>query len=374
MMIRGSQRPASSATRSTSCHDSNGSRPSERRTVGVLARRAGLSSIRLFVIPNPYTWRSAPRGARIHDSVDLTITSLLRDEQIIDHEGTIRLPETAGFVEASEDVPDWDAVIGEQPDIANPPDMEAADEKRIAPPDGKGLLVLRSDMPLLELEVQLIKLIDRAESAHGSAAPGTRLVACQFTIRNRGRVVFEPYRTGARWTGEDSSGGSLEATTVRVDPSLHATRIRPGGVGTGFITFEVPEPSSLSVIMFNPSGESDTGIWPILSRHIDDAVPQQHADSRRTALQEELPSDRRVDVMSVSSSGATMSLAIDAPSVSEATELLDAAGIKLKAGPRYTSERRGARQTVFISTTSFEAVERILRREGFDFRPGPLGP
>jgi very-short-patch-repair endonuclease len=311
-------------------------------------------------------------GARIQDAIGLAIAALLNGGAILDNGGTITLPRTEIAIAEIDEVPDWDAVIEDQPDLGAVPDIEESNNERVAPPDGNGLLVLRSDMPLLELEVQLIKVIGTNESAHGSPVEGNRLVAGQFTIRNRGRVLYEPYRAGARWAAEDDQGNVLEPTGLHVDPSLHATRIRPGGVGTGFITFEVPTVASLHAIMFTPSENSDTGIWPDVWRNIE-AVPTPPAKVAPRSADVSSSGDKRVDVMNVSSSGATVSIAIDALTVTEATELLDGAGIKLKAGTRYVSERRGPRQTVFLETASFNKALKVLKAAGFDVRLGPLG-
>ncbi len=313
-------------------------------------------------------------GARIQDAIGLTITSLLRAKRILNEQGSITLPK----VEASDDlldaIPDWDAVIGDQPRREVVPDIEEANEERIAPPDGNGLLILRSDMPLLELEVQLIKVVSATESPHGTPDDGNRLVAGQFSIRNRGRVVYEPYRSGARWTARDGQGNMLGTTTLRIDPSLHATRVRPGAVGTGFITFELASTASLDAIMFAPSSQSDTGIWPDVWRSIENTGVPQDGAKTRDAPEAASSGERRVDVMSLSSSGATVSIAIDAPNVTEAVELLDAAGVKLKAGSRYVSERRGQRQTLLIETGAFGKAMRALEAAGFDVRLGPLRP
>ena len=311
-------------------------------------------------------------GARIQDAIGLTITSLLKGSRILDEHGSITVPKPEFSPEPVELIPDWDAVIDGQSELDIVPDIEESNEERVAPPDGNGLLVLRSDMPLLELEIQLINVVRATESAHGVPADRNHLAAGQFSIRNRGRVVYEPYRSGARWTARDNQGNVLETTKLHLDPTLHATRVRPGGVATGFITFELPNAASLVTIMFRPSAQSDTGIWPDVWRGIEaTATPQQAAEQPTSEAL--LSGEKRVDVMSLSSSGATVSIAIDAPRVIEATDLLDAAGIRLKAGSRYVSERRGPRQTLFVETAAFAKAGRILEAAGFDVRLGPLG-
>ena len=123
--------------------------------------------------------------------------------------------------------------------------------------------------------------------------------------------------------------------------------------------------------MFTLSDESDTGVWPDVSRRVEDA-PAAASFAANDLLAESAVDGRRVDVMGISTSGESISLAVDAQYVSEASELLDAAGIKLTAGRRYVSERRGPRQTVFIPTSSLPRAQEVLEGGDFDFRPGRL--
>ena len=116
-------------------------------------------------------------------------------------------------------------------------------------------------MPVLDLEVQLVKIVDGADSTHGTTSPGSRLVAGQFAIRHRAGVVFEPYKAGTLWKASDRAGVDYEPTAKRVDPSLHALRLRPGASATGFITFELPGDAILETVTFSPSSDADLGIW-----------------------------------------------------------------------------------------------------------------
>ena len=76
--------------------------------------------------------------------------------------------------------------------------------------------------------------------------------------------------------------------------------------------------------------------------------------------------------MNVSSSGATLSLAIDTRSVADVLARITDLGIQVTEGEVYTSQRRGTRQTLFMPTAAFESVEKVLLSSGYDVRRGPL--
>ncbi|MDA5281630.1 DUF4352 domain-containing protein [Streptomyces sp. Isolate_45] len=119
------------------------------------------------------------------------------------------------------------------------------------------------------LAVTLVKVVDPARTGNPYSAPdaGSRLVAVQFRLKNTGTAVYQDSPSnGAKVVDEQGQqfGSAYQDTTA--GPGFPGSiTVAPGDTGLGFITFEVPKASRVTMVQFamNSGFSPNTGQWRV---------------------------------------------------------------------------------------------------------------
>jgi len=130
-------------------------------------------------------------------------------------------------------------------------------------------ITLKGNTPGSEVTVVVTKVVDPTSSTNGFSTPaaGSRYVAVQFQINNTGTAAYsDAPSNGAKVA--DSSGQQFSSTytsAVSAGPTLPGTvKLTPGGKALGYIVFEVPTASKVSMVQFGTnSGFGGTGEWQV---------------------------------------------------------------------------------------------------------------
>jgi len=130
-------------------------------------------------------------------------------------------------------------------------------------------ITLKGNTPGSEVTVVVTKVVDPTSSTDGFSTPaaGSRYVAVQFQINNTGTAAYsDAPSNGAKVA--DSSGQQFSSTytsAVSAGPTLPGTvKLTPGGKALGYIVFEVPTASKVSMVQFGTdSGFGGTGEWQV---------------------------------------------------------------------------------------------------------------
>lgn len=130
-------------------------------------------------------------------------------------------------------------------------------------------ITLKGNTPGSEVTVVVTKVVDPTTSTNQFITPaaGSRYVAVQFQINNTGTAAYsDSPSNGAKVA--DSSGQQFDSTytsAVSAGPTLPSSvKLTPGGKALGYIVFEVPTTSKVSLIQFGTdSGFGGTGEWQV---------------------------------------------------------------------------------------------------------------
>jgi hypothetical protein len=130
-------------------------------------------------------------------------------------------------------------------------------------------ITLKGNTPGSEVTVVVTKVVDPTTSTDQFSTPaaGSRYVAIQFQINNTGTAAYsDSPSNGAKVA--DSLGqqfDSSDASAVAAGPMLPSSvKLMPGDKALGYIVFEVPTASKVSMVPFGTdSGFGGTGEWQV---------------------------------------------------------------------------------------------------------------
>ncbi len=114
------------------------------------------------------------------------------------------------------------------------------------------------------------KVVDPVKATDGYSTPasGSRYVAVQFVIANKGDGAYDDSPSNGAKVA-DADGQQFEAA-IMVDktsagPSLPSqVKVAPGGKAQGYLTFELPKGSKVAAVQFSmDSGFGETGEWKV---------------------------------------------------------------------------------------------------------------
>jgi hypothetical protein len=120
-----------------------------------------------------------------------------------------------------------------------------------------------------KLDVTVVKVADPAKGADEFTTPqsGKRFIGVQFRLVNTGSVAYhDSPSNGAQLADKD--GQQFESTfgDISAGPSMSSdVKLKPGAKALGWIVFEVPKASKVSVVQFGmDSGFAEqTGEWKL---------------------------------------------------------------------------------------------------------------
>jgi hypothetical protein len=108
------------------------------------------------------------------------------------------------------------------------------------------------------LQVTLVKIVDPAKSTNQFLTPdaGTRYVAVQFRIVNKGKTVYsddpqlEAKAKDALGESFDPELAAITSAGVALDPGL---KLAPGDTALGFLVFQVPTGKKITQVQYSAS-------------------------------------------------------------------------------------------------------------------------
>ncbi|MEU7340853.1 DUF4352 domain-containing protein [Streptomyces sp. NPDC007074] len=120
-----------------------------------------------------------------------------------------------------------------------------------------------------KLDVTVVKVVDPAKGADEFTTPasGKRFVGVQFRLVNTGSAAYsDSPSNGAQLADKDGQQFAATFGDISAGPSMAAeVKLKPGAKALGWIVFEVPKASKVSVVQFGmDSGFADqTGEWKL---------------------------------------------------------------------------------------------------------------
>ncbi|MFJ1560740.1 DUF4352 domain-containing protein [Streptomyces mirabilis] len=120
-----------------------------------------------------------------------------------------------------------------------------------------------------KLDVTVVKVVDPAKGADEFTTPesGKRFVGVQFRLVNTGRVAYnDSPSNGAQISDADGQQFQTTFGDISAGPSMASeVKLKPGAKALGWIVFEVPKASKVSVVQFGmDSGfAQQTGEWKL---------------------------------------------------------------------------------------------------------------
>jgi hypothetical protein len=120
-----------------------------------------------------------------------------------------------------------------------------------------------------KLDVTVVKVVDPAKGADEFTTPGSgkRYVGIQFRLVNTGSVAYnDSPSNGAQVSDADGQQFESAFADISAGPSMSSdVKLKPGGKALGWIVFEVPKASKVSVVQFGmDSGFAEqTGEWKL---------------------------------------------------------------------------------------------------------------
>ncbi|MFE2317043.1 DUF4352 domain-containing protein [Streptomyces sp. NPDC059441] len=158
--------------------------------------------------------------------------------------------------------------LGHRPDAAA--ELDAVHEQlRVAKQELERARQLEGTDDGSKLDVTVVKVVDPAKGADEftTAESGKRFVGVQFRLVNTGTIAYnDSPSNGAQLADKD--GQHFESTfgDISAGPSMASeVKLKPGGKALGWIVFEVPKASKVSVVQFGmDSGFAEqTGEWKL---------------------------------------------------------------------------------------------------------------
>ncbi|MFB7442397.1 DUF4352 domain-containing protein [Streptomyces mirabilis] len=120
-----------------------------------------------------------------------------------------------------------------------------------------------------KLDVTVVKVVDPAKAADEFTTPesGKRFVGIQFRLVNTGSVAYnDSPSNGAQISDADGQQFQTTFGDISAGPSMASeVKLKPGAKALGWIVFEVPKASKVSVVQFGmDSGfAQQTGEWKL---------------------------------------------------------------------------------------------------------------
>ncbi|MCX4746035.1 DUF4352 domain-containing protein [Kitasatospora sp. NBC_01287] len=120
------------------------------------------------------------------------------------------------------------------------------------------------------LAVTVTQVVDRAEAANqfSSPSPGQHLVAVQFRLHNIGTSDYSDSPDNSAQlidtSGQDFNTAITDSTTA--GPAFPGiVHLAPGDTALGFITFQIPDSSTVAKVQFTPASgfANQTGQWAV---------------------------------------------------------------------------------------------------------------
>lgn len=166
------------------------------------------------------------------------------------------------------------AEVKTTPDAAPTASLDKAAPSSAAPKAQRAAvgstLTLKGNEDGQQIAVTVKKWVDPAQSSQEFVEPqaGNRYVAAQVELRNTGTAAYDDSPSNGA-TVADADGQQFNATMtmgITAGPEFPGSvKIAPGGKALGFIVFEVPKASKISLMHFglNSGFAEQTGQWDI---------------------------------------------------------------------------------------------------------------
>lgn len=120
-----------------------------------------------------------------------------------------------------------------------------------------------------KLDVTVVKVVDPAKGSDEFTTPATgkRFVGVQFRLVNTGSVAYsDSPSNGVQLADKDGQQFQSTFGDISAGPSMAAeVKLKPGAKALGWIVFEVPKASKVSVVQFamNSGFADQTGEWKL---------------------------------------------------------------------------------------------------------------
>jgi hypothetical protein len=131
-------------------------------------------------------------------------------------------------------------------------------------------VTLKGNAEGLKVDVTVLKVVATVKATDGFSEPqsGNRFAAVQFRLHNVGTASYDDSPSNGAKVGDAESqqfDSTIIAQKISAGPLLPSSvKLAPNGTAVGWIVFEVPKASKLTMVQFGlESGFGQTGEWKV---------------------------------------------------------------------------------------------------------------